>query len=101
MRKFYKEFTELERRLADSPYLLGPVLTVLDMAWFIYANRLLLAGYPMKRLHPNLAMWFQRMHQRPEFAKEVTLPRPVEQHFAEIRSAQALARQTLEQIAGL
>jgi glutathione S-transferase len=101
VQKFRTEFTELERGLSDRPYLLGASLTVLDIAWFIYANRLLLAGYPMMRLHPRLAQWFQRMHQRPEFAKEVALPAPAVQHFTEIRRAHAVAGKTLEQITGL
>jgi glutathione S-transferase len=101
VQKFRTEFTELEGRLSDRPYLFGASLTVLDIAWFIYANRLLLAGYPMMRLHPRLALWFERLHQRPEFAKEVTLPPPAERHFAEIRRAHAMAGRTLEQIAGL
>jgi glutathione S-transferase len=101
VQKFRTEFAELDRRLADREYLLGASLTVLDIAWFIYVNRLLLAGYPMVRLHPRLARWFQRMSQRPEFAKEVALPPPAEQHFAEIRRAHAMAGKGLEQIAGL
>lgn len=101
VQKFRTEFAELERRLADQPYLLGANLTVLDIAWFIYGNRLLLAGYPMTRLHPRLAQWFQRMYQRPEFAKEVALPPPAEQRFSEIRRAHAAAGKALEQIAGL
>jgi glutathione S-transferase len=101
VRKFQTEFAKLERQIADRPYLLGTSLTVLDIAWFIYANRLLLAGYPMMQLHPHLAQWFQRLNQRPEFAKEVALPPPAEQHFAEIRRAHAMAGKTLEQIAGL
>jgi glutathione S-transferase len=101
VRKFRANLTELEGRLADRPYLLGTNLTVLDIAWFIYVNRLLLAGYPIMRLHPQIAQWFQRLHQRPEFGREVALPPPVEQRFAETRRAQAMAGRTLEQIAGL
>jgi len=99
--RFHTALADLERPLADRPYLLGTNLTVLDIAWFIYANRLLLAGYPMMRLHPQLAQWFQRMYQRPEFAKEVALPPPIEQHFAEIHGKHAILGKTLEQIAGL
>ena len=101
VRKFHNAFADLERQLADRPHLLGTDLTVLDIAWFIYANRLILAGYPMMKLHPHLARWFQRLHQRPEFAKEVALPPPVEQHFAGIRRIHAEAGKSLEQIAGL
>ena len=101
MQNFHTAFDDLERRLADRPHLLGTNLTVLDIAWFIYANRLILAGYPMIRLHPQLGQWFQRLYQRPEFAKEVALPPPFEQHFAEVRRKHAMAGKTLEQIAGL
>jgi glutathione S-transferase len=101
VRKFHGEFVELDRRLAEQPYLLGSDLTVLDVAWFIYANRLLLAGYPMARLHPHLSSWFQRLHERPEFAREVALPPPAQQHFADVRRAQSMEGRALEQIAGL
>jgi glutathione S-transferase len=99
--KFHAEFVDLDRRLVDRPYLLGANLTVLDIAWYIYVNRLLLAGYPMTRLHPHLSKWFQRLHERPEFAREVALPPPAEQHFAEVRRAHALEGRALEQVAGL
>jgi glutathione S-transferase len=53
--KFRKEFDKLERQLATRPYLMGETLSVLDIAWFIYAFRLSLAGYPFARLHPQIA----------------------------------------------
>lgn len=99
--KFRAAFDGLEQRLADHAYVLGDSLTVLDIAWFIYANRLLLAGYPLTRLHPHLSQWFSRLHERPEFSREVALPPPVAHHFAEIRKAHAAAGKTLEQVVGL
>ena len=51
--KFRHAFDDLERRLASQPYLLGDTLTVLDIAWFIYVDRLSLAAYPFSRLHPR------------------------------------------------
>lgn len=101
VQKFRDEFAGLERRLADHPYLLGGSLSVLDIAWFVYANRLLLAGYPLARLHPRVAQWFSRLYERPEFSREVVLPPPAEQHLAEIRRAHAVAGKALEQVAGL
>src|SRR4051812_26895815 len=38
--KFRKEFDALDKRLAQSPYLMGETLSALDIAWFIYAFRL-------------------------------------------------------------
>ena len=52
--KFRTEFEALDKRLAQHPYLMGDNLSVLDIAWFIYAHRLSLAGYPFARLHPRL-----------------------------------------------
>ena len=37
--KFRAEFEELDKRLAKHPYLMGDTLSVLDIAWFIYAHR--------------------------------------------------------------
>jgi glutathione S-transferase len=46
--KFKTRFDEFDQRLATQPYLLGQTLSVLDIAWFIYANRLMVAGYTME-----------------------------------------------------
>ena len=73
---------------------------MLDIAWFIYVNRLVLGGYPLERLHPRLAAWFADLMARPEFAKEVALPPPVQEAFAATRKAQAAAGQSLETVAG-
>lgn len=69
--KFRAEFTKMDARLARSRFLLGESLSVLDIAWFIYAHRLSLAGYPFERLHPHLFAWMQGLAARPEFAKEI------------------------------
>lgn len=99
--KFRTAFAELEKRLGANPYLLGASLSILDIAWFIYANRLMLAGYPFHRLHPKLGAWYDGLSARPEFAGEVALPPPVEQKFAETRAQHAAKGQSLEQVAGL
>ena len=97
---FRRAFDELDERLAGRPYLLGDKLTVVDIAWFIYVNRLMLAGYPLERLHPRLAAWFADLTARPDFAKEIALPPPVEAAFAATRKAHAEAGQSLEAVAG-
>ena len=70
-RKFRAEFDAVDKRLAQTPYLMGESLSVLDIAWFIYAFRLSLAGYPFRRLHPHLSAWEEKLRVRPEFAKEI------------------------------
>ena len=69
--KFRVAFDELDQRLAQHPYLTGDNLSVLDIAWLIYAHRLWLGGYPFARLHPRVAVWKERLRDRSEFAKEI------------------------------
>ena len=67
--KFRVEFDKLDKRLAQHPYLMGDTLSVLDIAWFIYAHRLSLAGYPLARLHPRVSAWVEKLRARPEFCQ--------------------------------
>ena len=53
---------------------MGNTLSVLDIAWLIYAHRLALGGYPFARLHPRVAMWMEKLCARTEFAKEIAMP---------------------------
>jgi glutathione S-transferase len=98
---FRAEFAALDKTLAQNPYLLGQELTVLDIAWFIYAHRLSLAGYPFGRLHPRLDAFVQKLRARPEFGKEVATPPEFDAHLAATRKAHAQAGKTLEMVAGL
>ena len=98
--KFRVEFDALDQRLAKQPYLLGDALSVLDIAWFIYANRLALAGYPIARLHPRLGTWLDTLAQRPEFAEEVAMPPEAKERIAATRRAHAQAGKSLEMVAG-
>jgi len=98
--KFRAEFEALERRLAQRPYLMGDTLSVLDIAWFIYAHRLSLAGYPFARLHPRLGAFIETLRARPEFAKEIAMPPDVVTRLEATRHAHAQAGQALEMVAG-
>lgn len=98
--KFRAAFDELDGRLADSAYLFGDALTAIDIAWFIYANRLVLAGYPLARLHPNVGKWFEGLQGRPEFSREVETPPPVLEMIAANRLKQEQAGTTLSDVAG-
>jgi glutathione S-transferase len=98
--KFRAEFDALEQRLANAPYLMGDALSVLDVAWLIYAHRLSLAGYPFERLHPHVYAWKERLSSRPEFAKEIELLRHSKEQLETTRRAQEQAGKTLEAVAG-
>jgi glutathione S-transferase len=87
--KFRAEFEALDKKLESSPYLMGKDLSVLDIAWFIYAYRLSLAGYPLQRLHPHVFAWKEKLLARPEFAKEI----------AGTRKPAAPVGRTLEEVA--
>jgi len=99
--KFRTEFDALEKRLAAAPYLMGEAVSVLDIAWFIYAHRLSLGGYPMARLHPRVHAWKEKLAARPEFAKEIAMPAEAKAHLEATHRAHAAAGKTLEMVAGL
>lgn len=99
--KFRKIFSELDARLSDQEYLLGDTLSILDIAWFIYANRLTLAGYPIARLHPNMGAWYGRMEAMPAIAREIELPPPVKAEFDATRAKHLAEGINLEAVAGL
>jgi glutathione S-transferase len=73
---------------------------VLDIAWFIYAHRLSLAGYPLERLHPRVFAWKERLGARPEFAKEIAVSPEVKARMDAARQAQVQRGRTLEIVAG-
>jgi glutathione S-transferase len=73
---------------------------VLDIAWFIYAHRLSLAGYPLGRLHPRLGAWAETLRARPEFAKEIAMPPEVATQLELTRRALTQGGKTLEAVAG-
>jgi glutathione S-transferase len=98
--KFRTEFDGLEQRLAQHPYLMGDALSVLDIAWFIYAHRLSLAGFPLERLHPGVFVWKEKLAARPEFAREIAVPPEAKARMDAAHQAQVQAGKTLEMVAG-
>jgi glutathione S-transferase len=96
--RFRVEFEQLDRTLAKQPCLLGEALSVLDIAWLIYQNRLTLAGYPFARLHPHVKAWADRLGAMPEFAKEIGQLRHSAQQLEAVRRSQA--SQSLEIVTG-
>jgi glutathione S-transferase len=99
--RFRQAFDDLERRLLRGAYLLGDALTVLDIAWFIYVDRLMLAGYPVERLHPALGAWFKGLRTRPEFAREVAVPPEFQDMIERTHRRQAAEGRSFEEVTGL
>ena len=99
--RFKTKFEELDNSLVENINLLGATVTVFDVAWVIYVNRLVRCGYPLERLHPNLDRWFWSLRNRQEFDKELTvspdLQKVVENHHA----LQRKSGTTLVDVAGL
>jgi glutathione S-transferase len=79
---------------------LGDALTVLDIAWYIYTSRLKMAGYPFDRLHPNVTAWRDRLHQRPEFSREIEMPPPAVEALAALQDKHEREGATLAQVVG-
>ena len=65
---------EINTNLQNSEFILGTKLSLIDIAWFIYATRLQNAGYPLKKLHPNVHIWYANLFQDERFSKEVKIP---------------------------
>lgn len=99
--RFKEALTRFDQQLADQPYLLGDDLSMLDIAWFVYAHRLQSTGYPLERLHPRLAAWYKTLHAKPEFAKEVVDPFPLRVIRFLTQRYQALTNTTLEKVTGI
>jgi len=75
-------------------------LSVLDIAWLIYAHRLALGGYPFARLHPRVTLWMDKLRAKPEFAKEIAMPPAAVTRLEATRRSQVEAGTTLEAVAG-
>lgn len=98
--RFRDAIDKLDATLANSSYLLGDEISVLDVAWFIYINRLVRAAYPLAALHPNVEKWFQPMRTRPEFASETQVAPKVQASVEAHLSRQKESHTTLCDVAG-
>lgn len=98
---FHQVYSRLDQQLQQSEYLCGQHLTLLDIAWFIYAHRLRAAGYPLSRLHPQVQHWYTRLLARPEFAREVTAPLALRIVSSALHGVQAATGASLQKVSGL
>ncbi len=99
--RFRVALSELDDRLTSNPFLFGKSLSVLDIAWFVYANRLVRCGYPLERLHPQINTWFRSLRDRPEFASEIVVPPEVQKAVEANYRQQEETHTTLIDVAGL
>jgi glutathione S-transferase len=99
--RFKTEFEALDETLRSSPYLFGDALSVVDIAWFIYAHRLELCGYPLRRRHPHLSTWFDKLARRQEFRKEISLPPRLLEQITSVQRSHRESGRTLETIAAI
>lgn len=98
--KFRAAFEDMEQRLATAPYFLGDAISVMDIAWFVYATRLHLGGYPFERLHPRVHAWRERLAEDDRFAREVEPPPPLRETIARNQAAWARDGVTLSDVVG-
>ena len=81
----FHALNDLDGSLSTSKYLLGNELSILDVAWYVYVNRLLACGYPLSKLHGHVSQWFEVLNDRKEFNSEVAPPPPVLARSKEIQ----------------
>ena len=57
--------------MCENKYILNDNLSILDIAWFISINRIIIAGFPVKYNYPNIKAWFQMLSSDKRFSREV------------------------------
>ena len=68
---FVVALDKIEKKLCESKYILNNRLSILDLAWFISINRIIIAGFPVKYNYPNIKAWFQMLSSDKRFSREV------------------------------
>ncbi|MFP6727192.1 MAG: glutathione S-transferase domain-containing protein, partial [Alphaproteobacteria bacterium] len=94
-------FNDLDRRLASNSYCFGDKLSIIDIAWFVYASRLHLGGYPFERLHLHVHAWRKGLVGDDRFDREVRLKDGVQSMMARNHAVWIQAGTTLADVAGL
>lgn len=99
--RFRGAFGRLDEALQQSVYVLGTSLTVVDIAWYVYAARLIAAGYPLNSAHGNVGKWFDRLDAHKEFHSEVQMPAGLKEASAALQQSQSEQGRSLGMVAGL
>ena len=74
---FIVALDKLEKKLCENKYILNDNLSILDVAWFISINRIIIAGFPVKYNYPNIKAWFQMLSSDKRFYTEVKVNMPL------------------------
>lgn len=98
---FQAAFADLDDRLSRSAHILGGDLTMLDIAWLVYVNRMTLAGYPLAARHPHLARWALRLKDNPVIVRELAAPPEAQARMAAHQAMLQAAGQDLATVCGL
>jgi len=69
--RFAAVLGSFDEALTHSTYMVGANVSLVDIAWYIYARRLLSAGYHLHTRQPAVGAWFDRLHRNPDFREEV------------------------------
>ncbi|MEM1402289.1 MAG: glutathione S-transferase family protein [Pseudomonadota bacterium] len=101
VRRFHVAFSDLEQRLSATKYVLGDSLSIVDIAWYIYAARLRDGAYPLHSEHPLVGEWFDALDSREDFRREVQAPPPLVAAREAMHEQQHAAGQSMAQVAGL
>ena len=99
--KFKGELDRIDKHLGDNSFLVGDSLSVIDVAWVIYINRLVFCGYPLERLHPNVAKWFWPLRQKEEFDSELAVSPALQELVNHSHRRQVETSSTLIDVANL
>jgi glutathione S-transferase len=99
--QFKSAFQDLDKTLSIQPFLLGNTISILDIAWVIYAHRLVLCGYPIERLHPHLWRWYLKLATDPRFKDEIAMPPEAALMQEKLRAKARLEGDTLEDVCAL
>ena len=78
-KRFKEALDVIDNDLANNKYILSEKISLLDVAWFIYVNRLTLCGYPIDTLHPNVFNWFESLASQPTFSDEIKISSEIKQ----------------------
>ncbi len=70
--RFNDIFSQLDQRLASSPWLVGKTISIVDISWFVNIQRLNRLGYPLKR-HKHLYEYYNKLCARPAFIADSKL----------------------------
>lgn len=98
--RFFEAFSKLNTSLKGQEFVIGDAMSIVDIAWFVYVNRIKMTGYPLS-LHPNLLAWYNRLANIEAFAKEINLPQAALEGIAAKQAEQAKRGDTLVKIANL